>query len=369
MFLFKRATLIFLSFLLAILCAVQPAMANTNGVANVVKLKGEIYFENPVNNQKGAVTEGMWLPEKAIIKSAPKSFARLVFIDKSTLTVGPSSEVEIKQFPKEEAGVINLIKGKIRSEVTKNYMDMKDKDSSKLYITTKTAAMGVRGTSFQVTYNEMNNTTGLITYSGSVAMNRFKENFNTRDLAPINTRELESVVRSPDAVLVEKGQFSKAGEQDDKPIVPVKVAPAQLYQMKKDEGMEKELGSKNAERSIIPPGVQSKEMINTAQGLENSVQKVSGSEANIGPAPAAVLAPTAAIPAPQFVVINEEMKPLVVATTGGFLPPPPLKIAPIAPPPPPPSLTADNLIDKIETINNTPIAPTLGNVKIIINLQ
>lgn len=366
---FKNLKLLLALPLLLTLIFCSDLMANPSGVANVVKMKGEIRFENPVTGESGVLSEGMWLPEKSLIKSEAKSFARLVFVDKSTLTVGPSSEVEIKQFPKSEAGVINLIKGKIRSEVTKNYMDMKDKDSSKLYITTKTAAMGVRGTAFQVTYNETNNTTGLITYSGSVAMNRFRETFTTKDMSAINTRDLESVVRAPEAVLVEKGQFSKTGEQDDRPMEPMKVAPAQLYQMKKDEGMEKELGGKNSERSIIPPGVQSKELVNTAQGLEQSVAKASIEPSMTGSLPLPAPAP-ASIPVPApYVIVTEEMKPIIVADNGGFLPPPPLKVIPIAPPPPPPTLTADNLINKIDVINTAPIVPTLGNVKIIINLQ
>lgn len=347
--------LLFLSF---------ASSANTKGVANVVKMKGEITFENPVTGESGKLVEGMWLGEKSIIKSEAKSFARVVFIDKSTMTIGPGSEVEIKQFPKQEAGVINLLKGKIRSEVTKNYLEMKDKDSSKLYITTKTAAMGVRGTDFQVTYNPMNNTTGLVTYSGAVAMNRFRENVNFNNDRAVNTRELESIVRAPESVLVVKGQFSRASEQDDKPLAPVKVAPSQLYQLKKDQSLEREMGEKNSERSLIPPGVNSKEIVNTASGLEDSVKKAIILEG--GPIPSST-APTAIPPQPVMVMINEQMKTDIVLANGGILPPPPLKPIAFLPPPPPPNLSADELLKAVNEIK--PEAPSIGNVKIIINLQ
>lgn len=347
-------------FLYLFLFTCVNAFANTAGVASVVKFKGEIQFENPDTGEKGVLTEGMWLKEKVIIRSSPKSFARLLFIDKSTMTVGPNSEVEIKQFPKSEAGVINLLKGKIRSEVTKNYLEMKDKDSSKLYITTKTAAMGVRGTDFQVTYNDVNHSTGLITYSGAVAMNRFRENFSAQNM--INTRELETIVRAPEAVLVVKGQFSKASEQDDKPIAPLKVAPAQLYQMKKDGELEKEMGGKSAERSLIPPGVNSKEIINDASGLDQEVRSVAGGTA---PAPVSALPPMMDKP---VIVVSENNLPTPVLPVVGALPPPPLASAPLPPPPPlPPELAPDGLPEGLPEIK--PILPTLGNVKIIINLQ
>ena len=56
----------------------------------------------------------------------------------------------VASFTKKKAGILNLIKGKLRSKVTKDYMNMSDKEKSKLFIVTKTAAMGVRGTEFQV---------------------------------------------------------------------------------------------------------------------------------------------------------------------------------------------------------------------------
>src|SRR5690606_40301890 len=45
------------------------------------------------------------------------------------------------------AGVINVLSGKIRSKVTKNYLDM-DQDKSKLFVKSKSAVMGIRGTDF-----------------------------------------------------------------------------------------------------------------------------------------------------------------------------------------------------------------------------
>lgn len=86
------------------------------------------------------------------------------------MNLGPNSQMVINAFPKKEAGIITLVKGQIRSQVTKDYMEMEDKSKSKLYIKTKTAAMGIRGTDFQVNFNPQNQNTSLITFEGKVAM-------------------------------------------------------------------------------------------------------------------------------------------------------------------------------------------------------
>ena len=154
-------TLLFLS--------VMDIHANENGVAKVIILKGTVnaFFKDGKAVQ---VQIDQWLPEGAKITTQDKSFVKLLFIDKSQMNLGPKSEMEIASFPKNEAGIISLVKGQLRSKVTKDYMQMDDKSKSKLYIKTKSAAMGIRGTDFQVNFNEANQNTSLITFERAVAM-------------------------------------------------------------------------------------------------------------------------------------------------------------------------------------------------------
>jgi len=66
--------------------------------------------------------------------------------------------------------MIDLIKGKIRSQVTKDYLQMKDVEKSKFFIRTKGTAIGVRGTEFEISYSEENGigTTALQMIEGAV---------------------------------------------------------------------------------------------------------------------------------------------------------------------------------------------------------
>ncbi|MGZ3809772.1 MAG: FecR family protein, partial [Bacteriovorax sp.] len=104
------------------------------------------------------------IPVGAVVQTAPNSFVKLIFSDKSQMNLGPSSQMLIQAFPRKEAGIIKLVKGQLRAEVTKNYMEMEDKSKSKLYIQTKTASMGIRGTDFQVNYNPANENSSLIVF-------------------------------------------------------------------------------------------------------------------------------------------------------------------------------------------------------------
>lgn len=227
------------------------------GVAKVIKMRGQVFL----TQTSKAISKGDWIPEGAKITTKSRSFVKLLFIDKSKLTLGANSEMEVQQFPKKEAGIINLINGQLRSKVSKNYLQI-DKKKSKLFIKTKTAAMGVRGTDFQVNYNPVNQNTTLITFEGAVAMGsltKFKKSRGMRQ------DRLEKVVSAPTSVMVKRGQLSGVMPAiDSKPISPVKINKKQLKALEANDGSKvssekKEEKSKKAmSRNIIPPGVDSK---------------------------------------------------------------------------------------------------------------
>src|SRR5687767_5827091 len=53
-----------------------------------------------------------WVREGSVVKTADKSFVKLVFIDKSQMNIGPNSEMKIAKFSGNESGIIDLVKGK-----------------------------------------------------------------------------------------------------------------------------------------------------------------------------------------------------------------------------------------------------------------
>lgn len=269
-------------------------MANVSedeGVAKVIVIRGSVKAQAS-DGSVFDVTKDMWLAKGTVLQSADKSFCRLLFIDRSTMNLGPDSQLKIDEFPTNEAGVITLMKGQVRSKVTKDYMKMDDKDKSKLFIKTKTAAMGVRGTDFQVNFNPANENTALITFSGAVAMAQLDA--QAAQMALDQTR-LESVVSSDRAVMVREGEFSGVTSTTSRATIPTKINPVQFESLKTNEtGVPEESASsapKEKYRNPVPPGVNAKAFANDPR--ENAAKEVA---AATGVDPSAAAEPAASVP-------------------------------------------------------------------------
>lgn len=200
-------------------------------IATVIILRGDIKAKEKDSNAIIAVSKGMNLKEGTVLQSGAKSFVKLLFIDKSEMSLGPESQMVINSFPKDQAGILTLVKGQLRSKVTKDYMDMSDKDKSKLFIKTQSAAMGVRGTDFQVNYDKTTSATTLVTFSGIVAMTHISE-LAAKSFDRVN---LESALHSKEAVLVQKGEFAGT-TQHTQATTPEKLPADKLEILKSTEG-------------------------------------------------------------------------------------------------------------------------------------
>lgn len=276
----------FKTFILGLaLMLTHSLLAKDKGVVKAIIVKGDVKVL--IDGKVSAIKRGDWLPEGAQVKTEPKSFAKLLFIDKSTMNVGPDSQMKIDSFPKSEPGIITLVKGQVRSKVTKNYMDMSDKEKSKLFIKTKTAAMGVRGTDFQVSFNTENQSTSLITFEGAVAMAKLEANIDSGRPTQV---ALEKVVSSQSAVVVRRGQYSGASPQTRRVTVPIKISPVQLETLEKNEtpGMEMapdqtsapaDKGPKKKFRNIVPPGMDSKTVANDSNSADKVMNDTVGASA------------------------------------------------------------------------------------------
>lgn len=255
------------------------AFAEGQMVAKVVLMRGMVKAKLATGEVQD-VKADQSLPEGAVLQTAEKSFVKLLFIDKSQMNLGPNSQMIINTFPKKEPGIITLVKGQIRSQVTKDYMEMDDKSKSKLYIKTKTAAMGIRGTDFQVNYNAENNNTSLITFEGKVAMASIEKATQTQRF---DQSALEKVVSSEKAVMVEKGQVSAVNlNVAERAMLPTKLGTKQIEALENNETGVKE--SKVAEnekqyKNPIPPGADGAAFSNTSPELEKEVMKMSPASA------------------------------------------------------------------------------------------
>src|SRR5690606_25802001 len=174
LFLFEDTPMIRLLLLSGLLTFTSVLYAATEEVAKAIIVRGKALAQSP-DGKVVQVNKGMWFKEGTQIRTEDKSFVKLIFVDKSQMNLGPNSHMKIDTFPQNDPGIVTLVKGQLRSKVTKNYMEMEQKNKSKLFIKTKTAAMGVRGTDFQVNYTPETNFTALVTFEGAVAMAKIDE--------------------------------------------------------------------------------------------------------------------------------------------------------------------------------------------------
>lgn len=247
--------------------------ADANMVAKVIILRGQVKAKLSDGTMID-VKQDQDIPEGAILQTAEKSFVKLIFIDKSQMNLGPSSQMAINAFPKKEAGIITLMKGQIRSQVTKDYMEMDDKSKSKLYIKTNTAAMGIRGTDFQVNFNPENQNTALITFEGAVAMSHIEKGIREEKF---DQNKLEKVVSNEKSVMVTAGHISAVNlNVAERAMVPTKLAPTQIDALKDNENGMKENNQNSNEskqfRNPIPPGAEGTVFSNSPSEVDKMVK-------------------------------------------------------------------------------------------------
>lgn len=252
--------------LLALFSLIWFAFAGTEGKkVAVIKMKRGTAYVIRADGSKIPAIKGEWVHQGSVIKTAERSFVRLSFIDKSTVNVGPKSEMKIEKFSDSDAGVLNVISGKIRSKVTKDYLKI-DKNKSKMYVKSKSAVMGVRGTDFVYSYNPKTDASTTVLFEGSIAFNRInKKNFKS---------QLEDIVNR--GYVIKPGQFSVASRGMTRPTFPAKMSSRQIKALEKNENfigkrMKKKVVIK---KSIVPPGLTGEIIASSSEALEKGIKKV-----------------------------------------------------------------------------------------------
>lgn len=240
-------------------------------VAHVKMLRGEAFMK--LNGKSTKLAEKQAVLAGSTVETADKSFVRLLFTDKSQMNVGPNSVMEIKQFGGGDAGVIDLVKGKIRSQVSKDYLQQKDKDKSKLFIKTPNAVMGVRGTDFMISTNGANTSTVL--FEGEVVFNKL-ENAQTREFT---TDSLESTVNGPGTARMQPGEFSVQMQGGAQPTVPSVLNVQQMETLESNTDFSKERGpgstsTETVSKSIVPPGLTGEAAANQPEALKAEIAQV-----------------------------------------------------------------------------------------------
>ena len=208
-----------------------------------------------------------WVENGSVIKTHEKSFVKLIFVDKSQMNVGPNSEMKIESFSGKDSGVIDLVKGKIRSQVTKDYLQI-NKDKSKLFIKTQNAVMGVRGTDFMISTNGINTSTVL--FEGEIVFNKLEQR------GRISSENLERIVDQ--GIRIYPGEFSVMEVNRPMPTVPALLNVQQREQLEKNQNFDTDRTPSNAQtepaKSVVPAGLNGQQVSNDAGTLKDQVAQI-----------------------------------------------------------------------------------------------
>ena len=215
-------------------------------VGKVNYLRGEAFR----NDQKLNLDSDVFQGDK--VRTEKSSVVKITMINESVLTIAPQSEMLIEQIISEDENLIHLLKGVMRAKVKKN---PSNKENS-LIVKSETAALGVRGTDFQFTYNDQNKISSVLTYEGVVGFKKISS-------SKFSYRDLDSELSKSNTLEVAKGQFSANNLNTGQINIPTKISTTQYHALKRNNNF-KQIENKNQNkkvqnyRSIVPPGAPGK---------------------------------------------------------------------------------------------------------------
>lgn len=330
----------------SLIVTLSPTMLLAQQVAKVAMLKGSASAKTKTGEVKTLKIDD-WVTVGDLISTKDKTLLKLVFTDKSTMNMGPNSEMNIASMGGNEAGLINVIKGQIRSQVTKDVLKQNE-DKSKLILKTKTAAMGIRGTDFMVTYNPDNQNTALVTFEGNVAMVQIDAN----EAGIVAPQSIDLILNdSSRSVAVTEGTFSASNPTLDHATIAVKISPAQFEALNSNKEFEEKPTTstvsnepKQAINSVLPPGL-------TSQVATNN--NLTTLETTIKTQTVTTQSPSESIKAPPPEGMVDKATGAVAPPAGGFID---LKTSIYIAPPP------GSTFDKVAGVYVPP--PTFGAVNL-----
>lgn len=183
----------------------------------IISIEGRATVLHPHHMEASELKINEELESDLSIITYEKTLVKVSMEEGSVLTIGPNSMIHIQQFiNKQKAlpGIVSLIRGQVGASINDQTKIRGYK--SNFILTTRTAAMGVRGTEFMVSFNEANGATSLVTFRGAVTM--------AKNVGPsVTDIDRIGLAFNNSGVVVREGEFSAVLPKDEVAKSPEKV--------------------------------------------------------------------------------------------------------------------------------------------------
>ena len=209
------------------------------------------YLRGNAFRNNDELKDGMKIFEKDIVKTLKSSVVKITLHNQSIITIAPESEMLIEEYESDDENLIHLLKGALRAKVKNNPAN---KENS-LIVKSTTAALGVRGTDFQFTYNSENKISSVLTYEGLVAFRKISS-------SKFNYVDLDNELSKSNSYEVKPGQFSANNIKTGEVNFPTKISSTQFHALKRNNNfkvnLKKTVTNQKNYRSFIPNGAPAK---------------------------------------------------------------------------------------------------------------
>lgn len=236
---------LFVSILLSVPITAWP----DSDVGTILVVKGKSKTES--NGKLSVLEQGSTIKAGSVIKTQKNSYLRVIFIDETQMDLGPDTEVKVEKFPKGGPGLLSLLVGHARVR----YIEKTTKKiRQKMAIRTPTALAEVKGTDFEIIYNDKNTVTSIVTFDGAVSFSKNPEGGE-----------------SSQAYTVTPGNFSSINSDADMPSVPTRISPEQFDYLARSRPADSvsipALVSNKESGSIVPPGTDPRSLAGQPEGV------------------------------------------------------------------------------------------------------
>lgn len=221
-----------LSILVVLVFSFNFALANIM-TGKFMVVKGKVKIEGA----KGIITEakvGSVIQQGETVITETDSRAKIVMTDRNIINISPNTKLKIEKYTNSEKDKnvqLNLIEGKVRSNVEEKY----DNKNSKFQIKTATAVAGVRGTQFVMIYNRITGVTQVITLRGQVLVQQFNP----------------ATGNAQNEVVVNKGEKSEVKEDATKPTDPVIVPNKEIKEIDQDTNVKRDNNAEGSGNRVV----------------------------------------------------------------------------------------------------------------------